>query len=412
MRLGIARGSLSLVQTALAAQFISVQTLDQIACINVCKMLTPTFGTYPLRKKQERVEKEKAKIHGVAVKSVLARAGDEKSLVFEWSMHFPLYRLMLLTRPQGALKPSTESTGKVAKIRKFPTFYEESVNLGKKTDAMGLDRALVEKIHKKYLRKVAPRVKRAHNSFDYIKRRHGRGSKWKNDRMHETGSLVWEENVVYFREVASENCFARVVKELTDDEIEMCMDVLRFAKIPEMKEATEAHLMPAEFKDKIKAIVSRLKSRGITREDVAAFSWGLVAMDAVMNAILRPQDLLGMIAGLVYMIMDRAPTGEFGYVMEAPLPEFYKNDEAMHRSVGGGECCHIKDPDMHKWLVVMLVILRPLMRDLLADFQEERLKKGVCAPGDEEAKLCEELGPFDKNGKCFTVSKLQSFFQY
>lgn len=63
---------------------------------------------------------------------------------------------------------------------------------------------------------------------------------------------------------------------------------------------------------------------------------------------------------------------------------------------------------MHKWLVVMLVILRPLMRDLLADFQEER----VCAPGDEEAKLCEELGPFDKYGKCFTVKRLHDFFKY
>lgn len=291
---------------------------------------------YPLRKKQERIEKEEAKNHGVAVKSVLARAGDEKSLIFEWSMHFPLYRLMLLTRPGGALKPSTESTGKVAKIRKFPKFYKESINLGKRTGAMRLDRALVEKIHEKYIDKVAPRKKQAHNRFDAQKRLHGRGSKCKNGRMHETGSLVWEENVVFLRDEASENCFSRVMEELKDEEIEMCMDVLRFAKIPEVNDATGAHLMPADKKDEIKAIVARLKFCGITREDVAAFSWGLVAMDAVMNAILRPQDLFGMIAGLVYMIMDRAPTGEFGYVMEAPLPEFYKNDAAMNRSVEGG----------------------------------------------------------------------------
>ena len=336
----------------------------------------------------------------MAVKSILARARGKTSDVFRWNMHFPLYRLKLLTRPQGPLKPSTESTGKVAKIRKFPEFYEEAINLGKKTDAMRLDRALVQEIHGKYTRKVAPRLKRAHNSYDNVKRRHGRGSKWENGRMHETGSLVWEENIVFLREVASENCFARVMKELTDDEIEMCMDVLRLAGVPKMNQAaTEEHLMPPGLKKEIEAIVERLKSCGITREDVAAFSWGLVTMDAVMNAILRPQDLLGMIAGLVYMIMDRAPTGEFGYVMEAPLPEFYKNDKAMNRSVGGGECCHIKDPEMHKWLVVMLVILRPLMRDLLADF-------------DKELKLCDELGPFDKDGTVFTVEKLQSFFQY
>ncbi|CAM9455460.1 unnamed protein product [Ectocarpus sp. 4 AP-2014] len=153
--------------------------------------------------------------------------------------------------------------------------------------------------------------------------------------MHEPGSPVWEANVVFLREVLSENCFAFIMGQLTDKEVDMCMDVLRFAEIPEMDKRTEAHLMPEWCEKKIKAIIARLKPL-VSREDVTAFSWGLAGMDAVMNAILRPQDLLGMIAGLVYMMTDRAPTGEIGDVIEAPLPEMYKNDVARNRSERAG----------------------------------------------------------------------------
>lgn len=115
-----------------------------------------------------------------------------------------------------------------------------------------------------------------------------------------------------------------------------------------------------------------------------------------MNAILRPQDLLRITAAHICMVAERAPTGEeMADVIKATLPLFYKNDDASNDLLEGGECCHIQDPRMHKWLVVMLVILRPLMREHLEDLHQERLKKDS---GVEECKLCDELGPFDKDG--------------
>ena len=364
-------------------------------------MLIPCIiGVY----KQERVDEKDAKEHGVVVKSILAlgESGDTPG-AFEWNMHYPLYRLKLLTRPNGALKATTVSSGKVAKTRKFPKFYEVATKLATPTKAGELDDALVKKVHKMYCDNVAPRAKLLCNSEENKKRRHGRGSKYNNGRMHEPGSPVWEANIIFLREMVKENCFAHIMEKLKPEEVDMCMNVLRYAEIPDLDKWTEVHLMPTWCEDDIKAIVARLKPL-VSREDVAAFSWGLAGMDAVMNAILRPQDLLGTIAAHVYMMTDRAPTGEVGDVLEAPLPPSYKNDEAMNRSEEGGGYCHIKDPRMHEWLVVMLVILRPLMREHLADWDG----------GDKgkKAELCDQIGPFDKDGKCFTPRQLQGYFQF
>ena len=359
------------------------------------------------KKNQERIEEHEAKRHGVGIKAILARAMSG-SIFYHWNVHFPLYRLLLLSRPHGSIQATTESCGKVAKMRKFPKFFEESINLGKQTDSRDLDIALVKAVHKKYCDTVAPRKKRDCTRQENFKRRHARGSKYNNGRMHEPGSPLWEENIIFFREVVAENAFDGVMTHLTPGEVGMCMDVLRFAEIPDIDTRTVEHFMPTWCEHEINSIVERLKPL-VDRKDVAAFSWGLAGMDAVMNAILRPQDLLGMIAAHIYMMTDRAPTGEVADVIEATLPLLYKNDHASNASLEGGECCHIKDPRMHKWLVVMLVILRPLMREHLKDLHRERSKSD---PDVEEFELCDELGPFDKNGKCFTVGKLQGLFQY
>lgn len=141
----------------------------------------------------------------MGIKAILARALHSGNIFYHWNLHFPLYRLILLTRPSGGLKATTENSGKVAKMRKFPKFYGESINLGQQTPSRDLDNKLVKKIYEEYCDKVAPRKKKDCNRLDNFNRRHARGSKHKNGRMHEPGSKVWEENIIFFREIVAEN---------------------------------------------------------------------------------------------------------------------------------------------------------------------------------------------------------------
>ena len=97
-------------------------------------------------------------------------------------------------------------------------------------------------------------------------------------------------------------------------------------------------------------------------KDVAAFSWGLAGMDAVMNAILRPQDLLGMIAAHVYMMTDRAPTGEVADVIEATLPLIVQERPCLERFAGRRRVLSHQGPAHAQVAGGDLVILRPLMR--------------------------------------------------
>ena len=56
---------------------------------------------------------------------------------------------------------------------------------------------------------------------------------------------------------------------------------------------------------------------------------------------------------------------------------------------------------MQKWLAMMLVLLRPLMRELL---------KGTGKDGNGQ-ELCDEVGPLYTDGMCFDAKKLRMFFR-
>lgn len=117
--------------------------------MNVCYFL------YLLLKKHERVEGVDAPHHGVVVDSILARATMKNPAKSHWKMHFPLYRLYLLTRPYCPMKATTENSDKVAKIRKFPRCNKISINLGEKTESERLDLDIVTRLYHQYTGRVA-----------------------------------------------------------------------------------------------------------------------------------------------------------------------------------------------------------------------------------------------------------------
>ena len=225
------------------------------------------------------------------------------------------------------------------------------------------------------------------------------------------GCPVFRERTRHMVDVVQCNALDPVMGLISADEVDTCLDVLRSTdrntmvddvlRVDDLDykailEIEESRLMPPKYAVAIRDIVMRLKPY-VTAEMVALFSHGLTLIDAVLNACLRCQDLLGMFAFASYMMTFVSPKNASTEVMEVVLPLTAKNTRASDGSVQGTACVHLKRPDMHRWLAVLLVLLRPLMREHLRG---------------SEKQLCLEVGPFDANGKLFTNSKLLDLFQY
>ncbi|CBJ26196.1 conserved unknown protein [Ectocarpus siliculosus] len=235
--------------------------------------------------------------------------------------------------------------------------------------------------------------------------------KVRGGRMKIPGCPIFRKRTNHMVDVVQHNALEPVTDLISEDEVKMCLDVRRSTDRNTMVddvlrvndldynailEIEESRLMPQKYAVAIGEIVRRLKP-DVTAEMVALFSQGLTLVDAVLNACLRCQDLLGMFAFASYMMTFVSPKKAPTEVMEVVLPLTAKDTRASDGSIQGTACVHLKRPDMHRWLAVLLVLLRPLMREHLQGSGKQ---------------LCLEVGPFDANGKLFTNSKLLDLFQY
>ncbi|CAM9275966.1 unnamed protein product, partial [Ectocarpus sp. 8 AP-2014] len=224
------------------------------------------------------------------------------------------------------------------------------------------------------------------------------------------GCPIFRRRVDHIMDVVTHNALQPVMDLVSEEEQEMCLDVLRSVdrntivddvlRRKEMDNGAilkveESRLMPRNYAVGIRKIVSRLEHR-VTAKKVSLFSQGLTLIDAVLNACLRCQDLLGMYAFASYMMTFTSPTGTLTEVMEVVLPLTAKNTRASDDTVQGTACVHLKRTEMRRWLAVMLVLLRPLMREHLR------------ASGRH---LCLEVGPFDGRGQLFSTTKLLDLFR-
>lgn len=117
-----------------------------------------------------RVEEGEEKQYGLATRALLARARGD-GVFCRWRVHFPLYRLLMLSRPEGKLMETTEHSCKVAKTRKGLSFLNYLKERCKKTDAWKRDRELHASIHKTYCDQVADDKKADSNRRENAERR-------------------------------------------------------------------------------------------------------------------------------------------------------------------------------------------------------------------------------------------------
>lgn len=118
-------------------------------------------------------------------------------------------------------------------------------------------------------------------------------------------------------------------------------------------------------------------------------------MESIFDSIVRPQSLLGQCAPGLYQANVNTTTGT-QMVMVCIMPDC-KNSQEQNRSDEGSEILHFKYPIMRKWLATMVIVLRPLMRELLKV---------------DNLELCDQLGPFTNKGVCFDKKQLLDLFQY
>ena len=285
-----------------------------------------------------RVPVGEVESYGVATRAILARARTGKDFC-AWMVHFPLYMLLMLSRPGGAIKETSENN-QVAKTRKKLAFVTAAKANCAKDAAAQKDRWLFEEVHRVYVEQVAPKKKKAQRRIENALKRVGYGAKVSGGRLHPPGSPFWREQVGFLKEMVEHNAFKRIMDLVGDDAVEMCKEVLRTQDLDNILERNdEFHLKPKGKEKEINDIVKRLKPN-VTAENIATFSHGLALMDAILNACLRPQDLLGILAFEVYLMTIQTAKGRTVEVLEAVLPLIAKNtaasdntDEGMSKTV-------------------------------------------------------------------------------
>ncbi|CAM9555801.1 unnamed protein product [Ectocarpus sp. 13 AM-2016] len=175
------------------------------------------------------------------------------------------------------------------------------------------------------------------------------------------GCPIFTRRTNHMVDVVQHNALEPVMSLISEDEVEMCLDVLRstdrntlvddvlrterldFKAIFEIEESC---LMPKNHAVAIREIVGRLKSV-VAAEMVALFSQSLTLIDAVLNAFLCCQDLLEMYTFASDMMTFVSPKGKPTEVMEVVLPLTAKNMRASDGSIQDTACVHLKRPDMH-----------------------------------------------------------------
>ncbi|CAN0260585.1 unnamed protein product, partial [Laminaria digitata] len=85
--------------------------------------------------------------------------------------------------------------------------------------------------------------------------------------------------------------------------------------------------------------------------------------------------------------------------MEVILPPTAKNAPALKKSEYGMVATHVKSKECADDYAVMLVVLRPRMREILRE---------TGGGGD----LCASIGPFDRTRRAFDAHRLAALFRF
>ena len=178
---------------------------------------------------------------------------------------------------------------------------------------------------------VAKEKKKLAELWENRRQRMGFGPKKKNGRVHEPGSKEANELILFMRKLLKKNGIDPIMKELDQDDLDVCYRVLEGEEdlIGERKD--EEHLYPSAEQGGIDRIAKKLER--ITLDQWTTFSSALAILDATSSPCLRPQDILGCKARDFHILNG---------LLRAILPTDCKNGEELARSVHGLVVNHTK----------------------------------------------------------------------
>ncbi|CAM9633041.1 unnamed protein product, partial [Ectocarpus sp. 13 AM-2016] len=359
-----------------------------------------------------------------AMRCVLARArvknsdeyGKGKSSTCQFLMRYPLYRLLDLSRVDGTpLCPSTEHSSYCSPTLRHTDAYTEALSAQSPSN----DLKVFASIDRGYI-SVSKELRSKKAVIENENERIAYGSKFNKGRTHLVGSKECLEGFLLLEELVSRNGIDSFMEKLPnkDDVVKMCNKVL---EMNPRKRENEDHLCPPEFKQNIKVIVDDLvDTNKITRSDISLLSCALTLMDSLLTAALRGQDIVGQKAKDLYRLKCKDVQGKDVVVTRCLLPRYFKNKKALENSTCGVVVNHTKHEKCEGAYAVMAVIGRQVMRRLLkkeAEKERVELRKRGCSEEDvkrvvKSYTLTDRLGPFNENGREFTVNQLRSMYKW
>ncbi|CAM9122559.1 unnamed protein product [Laminaria digitata] len=238
-------------------------------------------------------------------------------------------------------------------------------------------------------KKVAKVKKELATTEENSNSRAGNCSKVRNGRMFDeedekTGRIAF----LYERLCHSTNPIRSMVN---DKEMDVLRDVLRLPENVDVAKRTgEEHRSPKEHMGTITRILERMRDENVGVDDIATYNQALGVKDGVSSACLRSQDSLSIPAQSAYIKAGN---------MECILPPTAKNAPGLKKSENWMVATHVKSKECADDYAVMLVVLRPPMREILRE---------TGRGGD----LCATIGPFDCTGRAFDVHRQAALFRF
>ncbi|CAN0240826.1 unnamed protein product, partial [Scytosiphon promiscuus] len=176
----------------------------------------------------------------LAIRALLARARDTGGIC-KWYQHVPLYRLIQFSRPGKDMKPTSENSSRVSPTRKHIVAFKEASVCN--SNALEKNIRVMECFYEGY-EPVAKQKKKIAELWENRRQRMGFGPKKKNGRVHEPGSKEANELILFMRKLMKKNGIDPIMKELDQEDLDVCYRVLEGDEdlIGERKD--EAHLYP------------------------------------------------------------------------------------------------------------------------------------------------------------------------
>lgn len=143
-----------------------------------------------------------------------------------------------------------------------------------------------------------------------------------------------------------------VASKVSEEDFNMCWDILETAYRKAEKQKDESHLYPRQVMEGAK----HLKKSGVTCEDVSRMTGAICLLDSVSSATIRRQDKRKILAKNTFADISN------GRHLADILSSFCKDDVHLMKTEGGMSVIHRKHASIQKAYAILVVLGRALFR--------------------------------------------------